>query len=116
MIKLGIVGSRSFTDYDKLRYWMDNLFTALPVNTVVSGGASGADTLARQYAKDNGLKLIEYQKQHKIYGAKAGVQQVFDIVQASNIILCFWDGRDKRSKMILDYAKTRMIPTVIIYV
>ena len=55
-MKLAIVGSREWTDFDRLAFAAD----ALNPSSIVSGGASGADALARRYAQERGLPLTEH--------------------------------------------------------
>ena len=53
-MKVAVIGSRSLT--------INNLGQYLPEETteIVSGGAKGVDTFAREYALAKGLKLTEY--------------------------------------------------------
>ena len=59
-IRLGIVGSRDFHDYNKfeeklldlLKEWEDP-----DIDYVVSGGASGIDTLADEWCTENYIKI-----------------------------------------------------------
>ena len=53
-MKTSIIGSRNITNVDLLRF--------IPVGTteIVSGGARGVDTVAKEYANRNGLKLTEF--------------------------------------------------------
>ena len=51
-MKLAIVGSRTFNDYELLKDEVDKLLKKYNITEIVTGGARGADTLAEQYAKD----------------------------------------------------------------
>ncbi len=42
------------------------------IEAVVSGGMRGADTLAEQYARENGLELIVFPAEWERHGRKAG--------------------------------------------
>lgn len=53
-MKLAIIGSRTCPAID-----IGSYLKYIP-DVIVSGGAKGADTYAREFAKKNGLKLIEY--------------------------------------------------------
>ena len=54
---VGIVGCRKFDDYDlfkqKIIEWINKNG---PIDKIVSGGATGADSLAERYAKDNSIE------------------------------------------------------------
>lgn len=57
--RIAIIGSRSFTDYEVMeRVLNERLKGIQPI--IISGGARGADTLARRYAEDNGLIIKEH--------------------------------------------------------
>lgn len=45
-MKLAVVGSRNFKDYELLKKELDNFH----IDLIISGGASGADKLAEVYA------------------------------------------------------------------
>jgi predicted Rossmann fold nucleotide-binding protein DprA/Smf involved in DNA uptake len=64
---LAIIGSRQFTDFDLLCLEADRLAPA----AVVSGGAVGADTLARRYALARGLPYHEHLPDKERYGSPA---------------------------------------------
>ena len=53
-MKLAIIGSRDITDVDIEKYIPDG------VTEIVSGGAKGIDTLAKQYAIDNNIKYVVF--------------------------------------------------------
>ena len=51
-MKVAVIGSRGFDDYERLKKVLDTL----PITTIVSGGASGADSLSEKYADEKGIK------------------------------------------------------------
>lgn len=53
-MKLAIIGSRTCPPVN-----IESYLKSIP-DTIVSGGAIGADTYAREFARKKGLKLIEY--------------------------------------------------------
>ena len=64
-MKVAVIGSRSLI--------IQNLEKYLPqgVTEVVSGGAKGIDTCAREYAHQAGLKLTEFLPDYQRYGRSA---------------------------------------------
>lgn len=64
-MKLAIIGSRGL--------WVEDLGAYLPpgVTELVSGGAKGIDTCAREYALSHGLKLTEFLPDYRRYGRAA---------------------------------------------
>ena len=71
-MKLAIVGGRDFTDYALLQYTVEHYYPLEMISTIISGGARGADTLARRYAEENGITFTEYKPDWKL-GRGAGI-------------------------------------------
>ena len=73
-MKLGIVGSRNYTDYVTFTSIMNNWISEYKptIECIVSGGAKGVDSLAARYASDNGIPLIVYEADWQQYGRSAG--------------------------------------------
>lgn len=104
-MNLGIVGSRDFNDYWMLASYVDKLVEEYGITSIVSGGAKGADTLARTYAEANGLELIEYLAEWDRYGKSAGFKRNELIWKDSDVIIAFWDGESKGTKHTIDKYK-----------
>ena len=112
-MRVGVVGSRDFFDYDLL----SKTLAPLEITQIVSGGAKGADSLAAKYAKENKLALIEFIPvwyKDGVYDNAAGFKRNKDIVNASDIIYAFWDGQSKGTKSSIDYAKKIGVKSVVI--
>lgn len=101
-MKVAIIGSRTFNDYFYLCAKLREL--SLPITTVISGGAIGADSLARKYAKDYDLELVEYLPEWGKYGKSAGLLRNSDIVFNSDVVIAFWDGKSKGTKHAINKA------------
>lgn len=116
-MKITIVGSRNFKDYFSLEKFILNCLknNLIKVDSIVSGGAIGADSLAEQFAINNGLKekLIIYRPDWNKYGKSAGYRRNIDIIKNSDIVFAFWDGYSKGTlssiKLCKDYKKTLFI-------
>jgi len=98
-MKTAIIGSRGITDIDIGRY--------LPEGTdeIVSGGAKGVDTLAREFAVRHGIKLTEFLPDYREYRRGAPLKRNEQIVEYADVILAFWDGRSKGTKFVIDIAE-----------
>ena len=85
-MKLAIIGSRTCPPVD-----IESYLKYIP-DTIVSGGAKGADTYAREFAIKHNLKLIEYLPQYDKYPPKiAPLERNKQIVAECDCLLAFWD-------------------------
>jgi predicted Rossmann fold nucleotide-binding protein DprA/Smf involved in DNA uptake len=66
-MKLSIIGSREFNDYNLMIHKINELYDIKNITTIVSGGAMGADKLAEKFAKDNDIKIELYLPGSKKY-------------------------------------------------
>lgn len=97
---VAIVGGRNFFDKQK----MMDVLANYRIEKIVSGGAKGADTIAAIYANENNLELIEHLPQWSKYGKMAAYIRNEKIVQAADMVIAFWDGKSKGTKMTIDLA------------
>jgi YspA, cpYpsA-related SLOG family len=112
-MKYAVVGSRTFDDKDLLAHWLK--FWIHPFDTIISGGAIGADRLAAQWAKTISVDLIEYKPDWELYGKRAGFIRNEKIIGEADVIIAFWDGVSPGTKHDLNLAKQAKKPTFIIY-
>ena len=57
-VKIAVVGSRDFDDYELFSDVMDDFLSAYGEVTFVSGGSRGADKLAERYAEDHDIDIV----------------------------------------------------------
>lgn len=98
-MKLAIIGSRTCPPID-----IESHLKNIP-DTIISGGAIGADTYAREFARKKGLRLIEYFPNYEKYGKVAPLERNKLIVEEFDCVLAFWDGKSRGTKFTLDYAQ-----------
>lgn len=110
-MNIAIIGSRSFNDYELLR----NIISFNKDDIIISGGAIGADSLAKKFANDNNLELIEYFPNWSLYGKSAGMIRNKDIVSNSDIIYAFWDGESKGTLNSISLAKQLNKDCIVTY-
>lgn len=116
-MKLAIVGSRTFYDYVKFLDTL-RLFNKHPKDfpsTVISGGADGADSLGKRYAKEFNLPYIEFPAEWNKYGKSAGFIRNQLIVDNCDMVLAFWDGESRGTADTIEKAKKAKKPTFIVY-
>ncbi len=103
-MKVAVVGSRKIYVRDLEKYLPEN------VTEIVSGGAKGVDTSAREYAILNGIKLTEFLPEYSKYGRSAPLKRNITIIENADLVLAFWDGNSKGTKYVIDQCRKRNIP------
>ena len=98
-MKVAIFGSRSITEVDLKNFIPEG------VTEIVSGGARGIDTLAAEYARENGIKLVEFLPEYKLYGRGAPVIRDKLIAEYADEGIAFWDGSSAGTKHTINYFK-----------
>jgi len=114
-MKLAIIGSRGIDEKKALEIIEQVIKKATKTITeIISGGAKGADTTAKNYAKANGIKLTEYLPNYKEYGRGAPLKRNETIIKNSDAVLAIWDGESRGTQHAIRKAKAQGMPTLII--
>lgn len=98
-MKLLIAGSREIEDFDISKY------VSCDVDTILSGGAKGIDTLAEKYADKHRLSKIILKPKYELYGRAAPLKRNEELVKMADKVLVVWDGKSRGTKYTIDYAK-----------
>lgn len=98
-----IAGSRSITDYNVVKHYVQKAATELKkeskeIGTVISGKAYGVDTLGEKWAKENNIPVEEYpvtSDDWKTYGKKAGHLRNEKMAKVADCVILVWDGKSR---------------------
>jgi predicted Rossmann fold nucleotide-binding protein DprA/Smf involved in DNA uptake len=113
-MRVAVVGSRTITDRARIE---DALDTALemwvhPEDPIVllSGGAKGVDTVAREIAKDRGYDFLLFKPYHMLDGQAEYSPRYFfvrnkQIADNADVVVAVWDGASSGTKHMIDYCK-----------
>lgn len=105
-IYLGVVGTRTFGHYDMLKNKLDEYREKYEIVNIVSGGATGADALAAKYCLGElGKNPIVFKPNWGKYGPAAGPIRNKLIVENSDIVVAFWDGKSRGTLSSINLAK-----------
>lgn len=106
MLKCAIVGGRDFDDYGFMKKVLDEKFDNLSfVESIVSGGAKGVDTLAERYAKEIGRPMVVFKPDYKRYGRGAALVRNTQIMEYADVVYAFWDGRSNGTRDAINKAQ-----------
>jgi len=113
-MNVAIVGSRNYNNYDEvcmgiidtLELWKVGINE---INTIISGGANGVDTLAKKFAKEFDIQFLVFEAEWDKYGKSAGPKRNTLIVNNSTHVIAFvskdsvgtWDTVRKAQKINL---------------
>lgn len=114
-MKISIIGSRTFNDYDLLRDIVLSKFNPSDIDVIVSGGAKGADKLGEQFAEEFNKRTNIFLPDWKKYGKSAGFIRNADIIKNSDYVFAFWDGVSKGTLNSINTAKKLNKKIKIIY-
>jgi hypothetical protein len=114
-MKLAIIGSRNFSDYESLKTVIQGIESLNKIDLIISGGAKGADTLAERYAKENSIPIQIFYPEWDKYGKPAGVIRNTRIVNESDMILAIWDGKSIGTKDTIIKARKQGKPVQLYY-
>ncbi len=108
-IKIVVAGCRDFADYETAKNYIDFCISEIKDSSeiiFISGGCKGADMLGERYAKENGYQIERHSAQWEKYGRAAGPMRNKEMAQCCDYAICFWDGKSKGTKSMIEYAKS----------
>jgi len=111
-MKVIIAGGREATNPEDL---LEALYvTELDITEVVCGGAKGADTLGRLWAKQNNIDVKMFPANWNKFGKSAGYKRNVEMAEYADALIALWDGKSRGTKHMIDIAKRQGL-TVEIY-
>lgn len=106
-MRIAVVGSRGLSVPDLGGYLPDG------TTEIVSGGARGVDTSAREYALANGINLTEFLPEYDRYGRSAPIKRNVTIIENADQVYAFWDGQSRGTRFVIEECRKRGIPVRI---
>lgn len=114
MIKLAIVGSRTFNDYELLKNEILRYFNPEDIDCIVSGGARGADAIGEQFADEFQIPKVIYKAEWDKYGKRAGFIRNEYIIKDCTHCIAFWDGESHGTKHGIELCQEMNKPYKVI--
>jgi len=94
-LNIVVAGGRNYSDYDNVKTKLDNFRSTLKPGTkvnIISGAASGADSLGERYARENNLGLQQFPANWNEHGRAAGPIRNQEMAGAGDILFAFPGG------------------------
>lgn len=107
-MKVAIVGSRYYNDYDSFVIKVDNIlhrYSRKSIN-IISGGCRGVDRLAERYARERNIKIKVIEAQWNKYGSRAGPIRNQVIVDMSHMVIAFVGIKSRGTINTISIAKS----------
>lgn len=98
-----IAGSRVITDYAMLCQAVEQ--SGFSISRVLSGMATGVDTLAIRYAREHGLPLDPFPAQWNKFGRSAGYRRNAQMAEKADALIAVWDGQSPGTRHMIEVAK-----------
>ena len=93
-INLIVAGSRSYDDVEHVWYVLDQLSRQYDIKSVVSGLATGPDTIGKEWAESRSINVIPVEAKWSLYkGDVAGIARNAKMENIGNALIAFWDGK-----------------------
>ena len=101
-MKVAIVGSRHFSEPDRVSEYV----TALPrTASIITGSASGVDAAATKAARAKGIAVqVMPASFDEVADASRSAARNQRLVDACDVLVAFWDGVSKGTRATIDRA------------
>lgn len=117
-MKVLICGSRKYTNPNLVQQaiegFQDDELGHGKITSIISGGARGIDTLARNYAKYHDIPFTEYPADWNKYGKSAGYKRNIVMIDVADGVIAIWDGESKGTKHSIKYSIKSDKPTYVL--
>lgn len=114
-MRIAIIGSRTFEDYTVFKNILNEMRgdAEFAFDSIVSGGANGADKLAELYATEYNIPILVLPAQWDKYGKRAGYVRNQEIWDNADFGIAFWDGKSKGTAHSFAIAKKQQKRLVV---
>jgi len=99
-MRICICGGRDYFNAEKVNEVLDYAYKRKPF-VLISGGATGADTLGIQWARSREVPVEVYPAQWRLYGRRAGPMRNLQMIGTGiDVLLAFPGGRGTQHMML----------------
>ena len=80
---------------------------------IISGGASGVDSIAEYFAKQFNYAFKKFPANWNKYGKRAGYLRNVEMGNYADALIAIWDGKSKGTKHMIDIADKKGLKVYI---
>ena len=110
-MKVIIAGTRSVNDYKLVVQSIER--SGFNITEVVSGCATGVDTLGEQWARANNIPIKEMPADWNRFGNSAGPMRNRQMAEYADAAIVIWDGESRGSRNMIENMIRRKKPYYI---
>ena len=107
-----IAGGRDITNYSLLQIAVGKI--PWEISLVISGGATGVDSLGERWANENNIPIERYPAKWEEYGKAAGPIRNVQMAKNAEAALIIWDGVSKGTKNMIQEAKSHGLEVMVL--
>ena len=112
--RLVVAGTRTITDGDVVIDAIERSQFPFPDAQIVTGGAPGVDTIARDHANDTpGASSIVFTADWQTYGDRAGPIRNREMAAYGDGLVAVWDGASRGTRSMINAALDAPIPVEV---
>lgn len=104
-----IAGSRTLTDYERVRPHLDACPFRHLITAALSGKAPGMDTLGERWAEENGILVLDYPADWASYPKVAGRIRNEQMAKVADALICIHVGTSGSVDMMQRAVKRRLL-------
>ncbi len=113
--KVAVIGSRSLAGNKNHRQTLNNLLCWLRPTEIISGGATGPDMWAEEWAEEFGVKTTIYRPNYERHGTKAPLIRNTAIANECDVCIVIWDGKSRGTLDTIQKIYNRNVDVCYIY-
>ena len=117
-MKTIIAGSRSIVDYAVVKQAMAWALKkkGITPSLVISGCATGVDTLGEKWAFENSLLVKKFPADWATYGKRAGALRNEKMAAEADALVALWSGTSRGTQHMIHFAKSVGLKVFVCYV
>lgn len=113
--KVAVIGSRSLAGSKKHRQMLNNILSWLRPTLIISGGATGPDMWAEEWAEEFGVNTTIYRPDYAKHGRNAPHVRNTAIANEGEVCIVIWDGKSKGTFSTIQKIYKRKVDVIYIY-